>query len=229
MALFDPPIGKVNAILLNGKTEDELSVANADTLDGMDSTDFATTGDIESISKLSYITPQSGGNPYLKWVTPHIEERDDNVVKITSYTNGTLLGTYGKFDNHFSDQAAELETRYTLSESTSRCMIYTNGAYAGLLTSDDNGTLSTKIEVQIDDGANYAGGILTPSSLSFSDGDVTLAEFATTGVTIGGNHVPVYYGSLASAPTSITAGDEYYNTGDSKFYKYNGTDWIALN
>lgn len=46
MALFGPPIGKVNAILLNGKSEDELSVANADTLDGMDSTDFATTGDI---------------------------------------------------------------------------------------------------------------------------------------------------------------------------------------
>lgn len=46
MTLFGPPIGKVNAILLNGKSEDELSVANADTLDGMDSTDFATTGDI---------------------------------------------------------------------------------------------------------------------------------------------------------------------------------------
>ncbi len=43
MAIFDPPIGKVNAILLNGKTENELSVANADTLDGMDSTDFASS------------------------------------------------------------------------------------------------------------------------------------------------------------------------------------------
>lgn len=41
--------------------------------------------------------------------------------------------------------------------------------------------------------------------------------------------VPVYHGELASAPSTFKSGDEYYNTGDSKFYKYNGTDWIALN
>ena len=49
MGVFKPPIGKVtiaDATTLNGKTEDQLSVANADTLDGMDSTDFATIDDI---------------------------------------------------------------------------------------------------------------------------------------------------------------------------------------
>lgn len=41
---------------------------------------------------------------------------------------------------------------------------------------------------------------------------------------------PLYHGSLSAAPTSdVLAGDEYYNTGDSKFYKYNGSSWIALN
>ena len=50
---------------------------------------------------------------------------------------------------------------------------------------------------------------------------LTATEYNTT--------VPKYYGSLASVPATYKAGDEYYNTGDSKFYKYNGTDWMALN
>ena len=50
---------------------------------------------------------------------------------------------------------------------------------------------------------------------------LTATEYNTT--------VPKYYGSLAGVPATYKAGDEYYNTGDSKFYKYNGTDWIALN
>ena len=46
MGVFKPPIGTTSvgdATTLNGKSEDQLSVANANTLDGMDSTDFATT------------------------------------------------------------------------------------------------------------------------------------------------------------------------------------------
>ncbi len=60
----------------------------------------------------------------------------------------------------------------------------------------------------------------------------TSSEFATitpTAITINNCTVPKYHGSLASAPTSPVAGDEYYNSGDSKFYKYNGSSWIALN
>ena len=39
-----------------------------------------------------------------------------------------------------------------------------------------------------------------------------------------------YHGMATEAPiTDIAGGDEYYNTGDSKFYKYNGSSWIALN
>lgn len=39
-----------------------------------------------------------------------------------------------------------------------------------------------------------------------------------------------YHGSLASAPvTNLSEGDEYRNTGDSKYYKYNGSTWDALN
>ena len=49
------------------------------------------------------------------------------------------------------------------------------------------------------------------------------------GIAINSHHIPVYYGSLASAPTGISEGDEYYNTSDSKFYKYIGTIWVALN
>lgn len=49
------------------------------------------------------------------------------------------------------------------------------------------------------------------------------------GIEINSHHIPVYYGSLASAPTGISEGDEYYSTSDSKFYKYNGTIWVALN
>lgn len=42
--------------------------------------------------------------------------------------------------------------------------------------------------------------------------------------------LPDYLGSIDSFPTTnITAGDECWNTTDSKFYKYNGTSWIALN
>lgn len=57
MGVFKPPIGTTtplssNTLALNGKSEDQLSVAsavnatNADKLDNLDASDFATTGDI---------------------------------------------------------------------------------------------------------------------------------------------------------------------------------------
>jgi len=54
MGVFKPPVGtnaplSNNALALNGKSEDQLSVAtatNADKLDNLDASDFATTGDI---------------------------------------------------------------------------------------------------------------------------------------------------------------------------------------
>ena len=54
MGVFKPPVGTTtplsnNALALNGKSEDQLSVAtatNADKLDNLDSSEFATTGDI---------------------------------------------------------------------------------------------------------------------------------------------------------------------------------------
>lgn len=54
-----------------------------------------------------------------------------------------------------------------------------------------------------------------------------LIEPAT--ITMRGGKVPVYHGELTNAPTTYAAGDEYYNTNDLKFYKYNNSSWIALN
>ncbi len=39
----------------------------------------------------------------------------------------------------------------------------------------------------------------------------------------------VYHGASADPPSTPAAGDEYYDTDDSKFYKYNGSSWVALN
>ena len=44
---------------------------------------------------------------------------------------------------------------------------------------------------------------------------------------LGGTPV-LCYGSFATHPDYQKLGDEYWNTTDSKFYKYNGTDWIPL-
>ena len=40
---------------------------------------------------------------------------------------------------------------------------------------------------------------------------------------------PQFHGSATVPPTTFGDGDEYWNTTDVKFYKYNGSSWIALN
>jgi len=78
---------------------------------------------------------------------------------------------------------------------------------------------STVFPVQSPGDHNSLAGLQGGTSSEYYH--LTATEYNTT--------VPKYYGSLASVPATYKAGDEYYNTGDSKFYKYNGTDWIALN
>ena len=45
---------------------------------------------------------------------------------------------------------------------------------------------------------------------------------------LGGTPV-LCYGSFATHPDYQNIGDEYWNTTNSKFYKYNGTDWVQMN
>jgi len=74
----------------------------------------------------------------------------------------------------------------------------------------------------------YAFEISYPKSLtSPSKMWIEKDQFATTG-DIPTNYT-TYHGSSETVPATYAPGDEYYNTGDSKFYKYNGTDWMALN
>ena len=75
MALFKPPIGTSvpiaeNSSLLNGKSEDQLSVSNADTIDNLDASEFATinhthtgyvaTSDYEDLDVLNKIKNVDG-------------------------------------------------------------------------------------------------------------------------------------------------------------------------
>lgn len=56
------------------------------------------------------------------------------------------------------------------------------------------------------------------------------ATITPSTITLVGKTVPRYHESATTAPeTDISAGDEYWNTDDSKFYKYNGSSWVALN
>lgn len=74
------------------------------------------------------------------------------------------------------------------------------------------------------------GNIVTFNStdgLELVDSGSSVSDFATTG-DIPTNYT-TYHGSSETVPATYAPGDEYYNTGDSKFYKYNGTDWMALN
>ena len=65
-------------------------------------------------------------------------------------------------------------------------------------------------KIQLTEGKILIGG---------ADGFAEESSFPTT-----------YWGTLASDPTeNIQEGDEYYNSGTSKFKKYNGTSWIDLN
>lgn len=64
------------------------------------------------------------------------------------------------------------------------------------------------------------------------EGDTgSFVQLGTDNIYLEGTYRPTrYWGSLASAPASdMIEGDEYRNTGDSKFYKYNGSTWVALN
>ena len=79
MGVFKPPIGTTSvgdATTLNGKSENQLSVANANTLDGMDSTDFVTIGDIPTenvvIFNGIYNTPPDtySGATYMVGISP---------------------------------------------------------------------------------------------------------------------------------------------------------------
>ena len=50
-----------------------------------------------------------------------------------------------------------------------------------------------------------------------------------TGITFTKN--PKFYGSFATTSPEISTavlGDEFYSEYDSKFYKYNGADWIPI-
>lgn len=51
--------------------------------------------------------------------------------------------------------------------------------------------------------------------------------------TVKAGTIALYHGSFATTPliddVKFNAGDEFYCTADSKFYKFNGTDWIPLN
>ena len=41
-----------------------------------------------------------------------------------------------------------------------------------------------------------------------------------------------FYGSFATTSPEISTavlGDEFYSSSDSKFYKYNGSSWVAIN
>lgn len=56
------------------------------------------------------------------------------------------------------------------------------------------------------------------------------ATITPSTITLAGKSAVRYHESATTPPESdVIAGDEYWNTGDSKFYKYNGTSWIALN
>jgi hypothetical protein len=59
----------------------------------------------------------------------------------------------------------------------------------------------------------------------------SFVQFGTDNIYLEGTYRPTrYWGSLASAPaSSMLEGDEYRNTGDSKFYKYTGSEWVTLN
>jgi len=82
------------------------------------------------------------------------------------------------------------------------------------------------------------GNIVTFNStdgLEIADSGSSVSDFAEASHTHTESDISdlktyvVYHGSSSDPPSTPSAGDEYYDTDDSKFYKYNGTDWIALN
>lgn len=204
MGIFNPPVG--NKSILN----------------------------IEGVSGNTFEVNAEGTNPYTRvelfakndW--PNTDE-EESTLMVESYKD---LGSGNSTDAYFYTRAFIDETDGDPS------------VYMLLQTGDtDNNWFYHEFDLEVDKIYYWMEGLnpyirvdntneyikIFPTSIVFNDGINNVAEFATTGITIGTGRCPIYWGELASAPATFSNGDEYYNTGDSKFYKYNGNSWIALN
>lgn len=230
MSMFKPPIGSItiaDAETLNGKSEGQLSVASAVSATGTNNDEFIISQTNEQSSAKIKLSNDGG--------TLDIIDGYGNKVEIDA---GTILGTSVTSDIINITEGNEGSCDFTWDQSIEYCSLQTGfglGRHGPILSTGEllllgNGIVgSGRPTVWFDALSLYTSEdnkLLFDYNEVYHAGNLNISSFATTGDLTS---KVTYHGSAASAPSEPAAGDEYYDTDDSKFYKYNGTDWIALN
>jgi len=234
MAMFKPPIGTTSvgdATTLNGKSEGQLSVASAASATGTNNDEFIISQTNEQSSAKIKLSNDAG--------TLDIINGDGDKIELDA---GAILGTSVTSDIINITEGIKGSCDFTWDQSSEYCYLQTGTGmgrhgpilYTGELIVNGNNTVGTgNATIWFEDGGyellvDTSDGVklIFNANEIWDAGNLDPSSFATTGDLTS---KVTYHGSAASAPSEPAAGDEYYNTGDSKFYKYNGTDWIALN
>jgi hypothetical protein len=234
MAMFKPPIGTTSvgdATTLNGKSEGQLSVASAASATGTNNDEFIISQTNESPSSKIIL---NNGDGILNIINGNFENIGLNAAEI--------LGTSITSDAIYINDGVEGSCDLSWDQSSEYCYLQTGTGmgrhgpilYTGELIVNGNNTVGTgnatiwfedggyKLFVDTSDGAK----LIFNANEIWDAGNLDPSSFATTGDLTS---KVTYHGSAASAPSEPAAGDEYYDTDDSKFYKYNGSSWVALN
>ena len=221
-----------DASTLGGKSEDQLVVleaGNATNFGGY-SVDHFMASDYNEFTSLTAEAiniqeHESGACDLTYTATPEMLDVKTGSGLGRHWANLTI-GEATIFGNQFTTDG---EPRIRLGDPTGTYLTIETGFYGNseneIVFRNENGDYKgigvTKIDLKV--GGSYKQ-IMTDLDNLYYDEDI---------VWTAGNFTPTskvtYHGSAASAPSEPVAGDEYYNTGDSKFYKYNGSSWIALN
>ena len=243
MGVFKPPVGtnaplSNNALALNGKSEDQLSVAtatNADKLDNLDASDFATTGDIPT--DYGDVTGPEGataGNFPILDVTGKILSDSTYAPSDFATTNHLHIGVYEPI---ISPKNSAFNVNFGTDHTTAAYGDHTNTGYVAISDYEDLDVLN---KIKNVDG--YGSGLDADLWQGYTPENITISN-AYNATQLDGEYSYVYKNVIIFDGIYNTPPETYYEvtymvgmspSGDfaefpfGTIVRYNGTSWDVI-